>query len=196
MPHTIIARLYEHIEPLNRGKRYEDPLDSALRGALLGQVTGGGSQVGASGEIEYVDIEIRVDNLDDALAAIVETLQRSGAPVGSELIGPNGVLRQFGAQQSVAVYLDGVTLAAQVYRAFDPQDLVDRLRAAVGPKSFHGYWQGSVEIALYFFGEDAEEIFRRLEPILTNEPIGQNARLVVRPAKDPSRHRTTRLPRQ
>jgi hypothetical protein len=25
-PHVVLARLYEHIEPIDRGDRYEDPL--------------------------------------------------------------------------------------------------------------------------------------------------------------------------
>src|SRR4029079_2957453 len=102
-PVTLTARLYEHIEPLDRGERYEDPLDSALRAADLGEVTGGGSQLGALGEIEFADVEIQAANLDDALPVIVDVLQRSGAPVGSQLLVAGSVIREFGEQQSVAV---------------------------------------------------------------------------------------------
>ncbi len=42
-PHLIIARLYEHLEPMDRGERYEDPLHTVLERAGLGRVTGGGS---------------------------------------------------------------------------------------------------------------------------------------------------------
>ena len=58
----------------------------------MGKVTGGGSQLGQFGEIEFVDIEMRVARLDDALPLVVESLERSGAPVESELIGEAGVL--------------------------------------------------------------------------------------------------------
>ena len=40
-PHVVLARIYEHIEPLDRGERYEDPLQAALDQAALGRVTGG-----------------------------------------------------------------------------------------------------------------------------------------------------------
>jgi hypothetical protein len=33
----LIARLFEHIEPINRGDRYEDPLDAVLRERGLGR---------------------------------------------------------------------------------------------------------------------------------------------------------------
>jgi hypothetical protein len=193
---TIVARVFEHIEPLDRGSRYEDPLDAALRAARLGEVTGGGSQLGPRGEIEYAEIEIRVDNLDDALPIIVTTLQRSGAPVESQLRGPSGVIREFGEQQSVAVYLDGVSLPDAVYAALDFGDTVKRLSDAAGESSYHGYWQGPEETGLFFFGHNAEDMFTRIEPVLRALGIGQNARVVVRLGKDSSRHRTVRIPRQ
>jgi len=192
---TVIARLYEHIEPLDRGQRYEDPLDAALRGKGLGQVTGGGSQLGPDGEIEFADIEINVYNLDDALSLIIESLQRSGAPVGSELLGTSRVIREFGDQQSVAVYLDGVTLPDEVYAELDFDDLVNQLGAAAGANSYHGYWQGPAETGLFFFGPQADTMFSSLEPLLRKMPIGQNARVVIRPTRDESLHRTIRIPR-
>ena len=42
--HLIVARLYEHVEPIDRGERYEDPLQDALSAAKAGTVTGGGVQ--------------------------------------------------------------------------------------------------------------------------------------------------------
>ena len=42
-PHLVLARLYEHLEPIDRGNRYEDPLQARLEESKLGQVTGGGT---------------------------------------------------------------------------------------------------------------------------------------------------------
>ena len=42
-PHLVLARVYEHIEPLDRGDRYEDPLQATLEKIGIGRVTGGGS---------------------------------------------------------------------------------------------------------------------------------------------------------
>jgi hypothetical protein len=44
-PHLVIVRIPEHIEPMDRGDRYEDPLDAKLKESGLGEVTGGGSQL-------------------------------------------------------------------------------------------------------------------------------------------------------
>jgi hypothetical protein len=192
---TVVARLYEHIGPIDRGNRYEDPLDLALRGASLGEVTGGGSQLGALGEIEFADIEIQVANLDDALSVIIDVLQRSGAPVGSQLLGTSGVIREFGEQQSVAVYLDGTTLPDEVYANLDFDELVTRLSEAAGADSYHGYWSGPEETGLFFFGRDAEATFSALEAVLRQMPIGQNARVVVRTTRESVLNRTVRIPR-
>src|SRR5262245_32931677 len=97
----LIARLYEHIEPINRGDRYEDPLDAVLRERGLGEVTGGGSQLSETGEIECADVEIQVADPDAAMPVIVECLESAGAPVGSELLSESGdVLKAFGVRQS------------------------------------------------------------------------------------------------
>ena len=194
-PVTLTARLHEHIEPLDRGERYEDPLDTALRAADLGEVTGGGSQLGALGEIEFADIEIRVLSVDDALPMIVRSLEDAGAPVGSQIISSAGTVREFGQQQSVAVYLDGVSLPDEVYAELDFDDVVARLTAAAGDGSYHGCWQGNEETGLFFFGRSAEQMFERVEHVLRAMPIGQNARIVVRPGRAGSNDRSVRLPR-
>jgi hypothetical protein len=193
---TLVARLYEHIEPLDRGTRYEDPLDAALRQSGLGEVTGGGSQLTESGEIEFADIEMQVNNLDDALPVIVSSLEAAGAPAAAELIGDGGVLRRFGHQQSLAVYLDGTSLPDEVYADLDFDEVIDRLTTAAGEESFHGFWQGAEETGLFFFGSDAETMFARVEPVLRALPIGQNARVVVRPGRGAAGERTVRMPRQ
>ncbi len=195
MPTTVLARLREHIEPMDRGSRYEDPVDAVLRERGLGQVTGGGSQLGESGELEYADIELELANLDDALSLVIDSLERAGAPVGSEILGDGGLIREFGTLQSVAVYLDGVSLPDDVYANLDFDETIRTLTEAAGESSYHGYWQGPEETGLFFFHTDAETLFDRLEPVLRSLPIGQNARVVIRPRFDSPQIRTVRMPR-
>ena len=66
-PHLVLARLYEHVEPIDRGNRYEDPLHAVLERANLGRVTGGGSQLNEFGGIDFADVEIELANLDQAV---------------------------------------------------------------------------------------------------------------------------------
>src|SRR5689334_13974149 len=100
-PQRVLARLYEHIQPIDRGERYEDPLQAVLESKGLGSVSGGGSLLNELGGIDYVDIEIELATLDQALDVVAETLESHGAPQGSELLEASGerVLREFGKQQ-------------------------------------------------------------------------------------------------
>ena len=197
-PHVVVARLYEHIEPIDRGDRYEDPLQTVLDDTDVGRVTGGGSQLNELGGIDYADVEIELANLDDALRIVSEALEKSGAPQGSELIHAkdNRVLREFGTHQCLAIYLDGASLPDEVYANLDFDAVVSEIGAAAGPDSCHGFWQGSEETGIFFFGSDADEMFGRVEPVIRTLPIAQNARVVVRYGKPSLNPREVRMPRQ
>jgi hypothetical protein len=196
-PHLVLARLYEHIEPIDRGDRYEDPLQAALEEAGIGRVTGGGSQLDELGAITYVDIEIELANLDDALRIVADALEAAGAPQGSELIlaSDERVLRDFGKLQCLAIYLDGTSLPDEVYAQLDFDAVVEEIGAAAGDDSFRGFWQGPEETGLFLFGPDAEAMFAHVEPVLRRLPIGQNARVVVRHGKQSLGPREIRMPR-
>lgn len=196
-PHLVLARLYEHVEPIDRGNRYEDPLQAVLEKSNLGQVAGGGTQLNELGAIAYADLEIELANLDDAVRTVADALEAAGAPEGSEIIDAETgrVLREFGTQQCLAIFLDGTGLPDEVYAALDFEAVVGDLGAAAGTDSFRSFWQGPEETGLFFFGPDAEAMFTRVEPVLRALPIGQNARVVVRHGKDVFNPRQVRIPR-
>ncbi|MGE5837776.1 MAG: hypothetical protein ACM4AI_25110 [Acidobacteriota bacterium] len=194
-PHLVIARLYEYIEPVDRGNRYEDPLHEVLEAAQAGAVTGGGSQLNESGQIEFADVEIELADLEAAIDLVASTLESAGAPQGSEILHEAKVVREFGRQQCLAVYLDGTSLPDEVYANLDFDDVVTKIGTAAGPDSYRGCWQGPEETGLYFFGSNAEEMFALVEPLLRTLPIGQNARVVIRHGHESLQPRTVRMPR-
>jgi hypothetical protein len=61
MSQIVVARLNDRAQPLDRGELYEDPLDHVLKQAGLGAVTGGGTLLGADGEIELCEVEIELE---------------------------------------------------------------------------------------------------------------------------------------
>ena len=72
--------------PLERGKRFEEPLQRAL--GDLGSVEGGGSfleEVGGEEKIVRVDILLRVRDPERALPVIRKTLKTKGAPKGTKI---------------------------------------------------------------------------------------------------------------
>jgi hypothetical protein len=196
-PHLILARVYEHIEPMDRGDRYEDPLQAILEKMGIGRITGGGSQLDELGSITYADVEIELADVDEGLRIVAETLEAAGAPQGSELIraSDNRVLREFGKVQCLAIYLDGTSLPDEVYANLDFEAVVAEIAAAAGDDSYRGFWQGPEETGMFFFGPDADAMFARVEPVLRRLPIGQNARVVIRHGKQSLSPREIRMPR-
>jgi hypothetical protein len=195
--HVVVARLYEHVEPIDRGNRYEDPLQAVLDETNTGRVTGGGSQLNELGGIDYAEIELELSNLDEALRIVSAALEKSGAPKGSELIHAEDarVLREFGTHECLAIYLDGTSLPDDVYANLDFDAVVSEIATAAGRDSYHGCWQGSEETGIFFFGANADDMFARVEPVLRDLPIGQNARVVIRHGKPSLNPREVRMPR-
>src|SRR5262245_39731545 len=199
--HPVTARLWEPIQPIARGERYEDPLDAALKKAGLGEVDGGGSQLAANGEVSFAELAIYLADLDGALQLTKDSLESAGAPEGSELIFAPEAARAplaFGRLQSLALYLDGVSLPDEVYSGLDFDKVVSEIEQALAQASpaLHDTWMGAEETALYFFGSDAEEMFRRAEATLLRIPICQNARVVLRHGHPSLPRREMRLPRR
>ena len=200
-PHAITARLWEPIQPVDRGNRYEDPLADELSRREQGTVDGGGSSLSAEGEIQFADIELRLVNLDDALHFARSLLESMGAPVGSELLIQRDGSKHtvpFGVAECLAIYLDGATLPDEVYAESDVNDLVEQVENAAAPKGgqFRSYWEGPTETALYLYGPSAEAMLVSLESLLASYPLCQNARIVVRHGNPALQPRTFRVPRQ
>jgi hypothetical protein len=197
-PHLVIARIPEHIEPIDRGERYEEPLQDALAIRDLGLITGGGSQLTATTEIGFVDIELALVDLNGALDVAKRILEEAGAPVGSQfLLQRNGADEElpFGVQEVLALYVDGVNLPDEVYEQLDFDDFTARLSAAaesVGGES-RSIWSGPTETAFYHYGPSAEAMLEALRPVLEAQPVCQNARIVIRQGADGG-ERTIRLP--
>jgi len=198
--HAVMARIWEPIEPIARGERYEDPLQAALQAARLGTVDGGGSQLTKLGEVQFAELELHLANLDAAVDLATRVLEEAGAPQGSELRfnEPGRSPVGFGTQQGLAIYLDGVSLPQEVYADLDLASVVKKIEdtLGLGGQSLRGSWGGPEETSLYFYGPDAEHMFRRLEPLLLTLPICQNARVVLRHGNPEFGPQTVRLPRK
>jgi hypothetical protein len=198
-PHLVIARIPEHIEPMDRGARYEDPLQDALAIRDLGMITGGGSQLTADAEISFVDVEMALVDLGEALDVATRILEEAGAPVGSQLrFEQDGVdvERPFGMQEGVAVYLDGTSLPDEVYAQTDIDALMARLAGAVESAGgeLRSTWSGPSETALFHYGPSADAMMVALKPVFDDFAICRNARVLIRQGAYGDT-RTIRLPR-
>jgi len=198
-PQFVYAKMWEAIQPLARGERYEDPLDAALKPSALGEVSGGGSSIDKDRGIQYVGADIDLASLD-SVHLVKRLLEDAGAPKGSELRfehdGEPKVI-PFGVTERLTIWLDGVTLPDDVYERFSTDDLADQIRAAMAfdiTADIRGSWQGPRETALYIHGADAEKLYQAIEPVLMASPACQNARVVVRDGNPALNPREVRLP--
>ena len=82
---TIAAKKLDPVTAETRATKYEEPLDSALKEAKLGEVTGGGNSVGKGGKIEWAGVDIEVNDVQKAIPVIKQKLLDLGAPKGSSL---------------------------------------------------------------------------------------------------------------
>jgi hypothetical protein len=182
----VLARITEHVEPLERGERYEDPLAAFLNEHGLGDVTGGGSQLNADGEIEFADVEVELVNLDDAVTKVVQRLEAMGAPFGSSIQFPAESGREplpFGKYEQLTIYLDGTGLPPTVYESLDFGRLYSELGERVGREAdgqARSVWTGPTETAIHLAAPKADALEQVVNAMWNTVPVLQNARLVLR----------------
>ena len=179
----VVAKLNHLLMPIDRGSRYEDPLQDALSAEALGEVAGGGTMVLESGEVEYVDVQVVLNDLKRGVPLLIERLEAFGAPKGSKLRIYDGEPAReiaFGKAEGVAVYLDGVSLPDEVYASSDVNVVIEELsKGLAGRGEMHGHWEGPRETALYFYGESADEMKGRMSDFLATYPLCAGARVVT-----------------
>jgi hypothetical protein len=78
------------IQPLERGARFEDPLQKLLQTAGLGTISGGGSQLDdpypdGRARVEFCGLDIDVLDRDQVRRMLRDELSRLGVSPGTEL---------------------------------------------------------------------------------------------------------------
>jgi hypothetical protein len=179
-PVSAYARLNARLRPLDRGDRYEDPLQEALQKNGWAAVSGGGTMQGENGEIVYCGVDIDLFDVDKAVPFICECLARHGAPRGSILqYQANGEACEvpFGFLQGLAVYLNGTDLPAEVYRNCDVNHVYGEINRLLGSRGgIQSHWQGRSETALYLYGYAVDEMQGLIQPLMSTYPLCARAR--------------------
>lgn len=92
MPEFLVIHIPGNVEPLERGDRFEDPLDRALKAAgKLGKCVGGGTAFETEPEFRVTgcNIEVEVKDLAKALPVIRDTFTTAQAPPGTTVTHPD-----------------------------------------------------------------------------------------------------------
>lgn len=178
----IVATINDKIMPIDRGEIYEDPLNEFIQANGIGEVTGGGTMQLESGEIEYCDIEIRLneDNMNEIrVKSIIEKLESLGAPKGSKLtIEKTGEKIEFGIKEGLAIYLDGINLDEEVYKSSDSNIVVSEIKRLTNDTSETvRFWQGRTETGLYFYSDSFDKMKNSIQPFIEEYPLCKGARV-------------------
>jgi hypothetical protein len=181
-PLFVYAHINARVMPLERGDRYEDPLQEALDANGLGAVTGGGTMQAQNGEIEFCGVDIDLFDAERGLPFVGQFLAECGAPKGSQLeytLDGERKSLPFGFLEGLALYLNGTGLTDEVYRTCDSNFVYDEINRLLGKRgAIQGHWQGPTETALYFYGYSAAEMQSLIADLLGKYPLCQKSRLV------------------
>lgn len=181
-PEFIVITLNDKIQPLDRGYYYEDPLDEYLQNNQLGEIAGGGTMQSKDGDIEYVDIEIRIKNLGDSKNVadkVIEFFKTHNAPKNSKiLIESTDEVIEFGNKEGIAVYLDGQNLEDEVYETCDSNFVVSEIKRLIGDESeLIRFWEFPEKTALYFYGDSFLKMKEQIESFINEYPLCKNAEI-------------------
>ena len=89
-PQLVLVRIPEQLQPVDRGARYEGPLDAALKKETVGEVNGGSTELSAPDadgkkSIEWVGIDVDLSDFERGMPILKRELLRLGAPAGTIL---------------------------------------------------------------------------------------------------------------
>lgn len=181
-PVFAYAQLNARIMPMDRGERYEEPLEEALSENGFGEVTGGGTMQSENGEIDFCGIDIDLLDVANGVPFVCQFLSERGAPKGSKLqyeLDGEKMEVPFGEAEGLAIYLNGTDLPEEVYKECDVNEAYDEINRLLGDcGSIQGHWQGPTETALYLYGDSADEMRELISGYLAEYPLCQRARVV------------------
>jgi hypothetical protein len=89
-PQLVLVRIPEQLQPLDRGAKYEDPLDAVLKKEAVGDVNGGDMQLsapdaGGKKSIQWVEVDVDLSDFERGMPILKRELLRLGAPPGTIL---------------------------------------------------------------------------------------------------------------
>jgi hypothetical protein len=180
---SVTAKLNHKIGPIDRGERYEDPLEKALTEHGYGETDGGGTMLSKEREIEFIDVHMFLSAPEASIPFVIQFLESQGAPKGSKLtIYDNDKVTKeipFGVREGFAIYLDGVNLPDEVYKECDSNFVISEINKRLkGHGQFESHWQGPTETALYIYGDSIAVMKPLINDFLSSYPLCKGARVV------------------
>jgi hypothetical protein len=177
----VIVQLNARLQPISRGEFFDDPLDDVMEKEGLGEVSGGGTMLAESGEIDYCDIELLIPLVtEEAIVRLTSALELLGAPKGSKLtITSTGEVREIGKDEGLAVYLNGTDLPDETYKSCDVNFVSSEFdRLLQGKGRLLSFWDGPTETALYMYGTSFTEMRAAIADFIATYPLCHECRVI------------------
>ena len=172
----VIINLNARLQPIHRGEFFEDLFEEVLAHHGIGTVTGGGTLQKPSGEICNCDIEINIRK--NQVSNFLSFLNKVDIiPKGSKLeYDDNNV--EIGSAEGLALYLNRNELSEEVYKNNDVNILIGELEASLGDTGqWLSYWEGGMEIGLYYYGKSFIEMKEKMSYIIQSHPLCEKCRI-------------------
>ncbi|MEP6929655.1 MAG: hypothetical protein ABI850_06570 [Flavobacterium sp.] len=181
-PNFIVATLNDKIMPIDRGEIYEDLLDELLIAENIGEVSGGGTMQKKSGEIDYCDVEIKLNGTEidkTVINKIIEKLENLGAPKGSVMnVKKTQEKINFGKLEGIGIYLDGTNLPKNVYEECDINFVITEIHRLTETEYIvNRNWGNENVIALYFYGQSFDKMKTQIKEFVESYPLCENCRI-------------------
>lgn len=176
----IEVQIHAKLQPMQRFKLYETPIDEALEPLNYGYVDGGGTLMEKSGEIKNCDITVALNSdSEDAYDKLIETLSAIGLPKGSLLTEEGENQIELGDLEGLGLYINGTDLPQEVYDNCDVNYVVQELgKRLEGQGSFWSFWQGPKDTALYFYGKSFDTMVALIRDFLQEYPLCEKSKIV------------------
>lgn len=171
-------KLNAKFQPFNRHD-LEDLLDEFLSEENLGETIGGGTAQGDNGEVAYCDIEIELNDTQDAVQKLLQKLEEIGVPKGSKLYNEN-FSQEVGNLEGLAIYTNGTDLPDEVYQNCDINVVYDTISEILDDNLvLTSYFEGDKETGLYFYINGSfAEASERIKDFVATYPLCEKCRIV------------------
>lgn len=173
----ITLKLNAKFQPIHRFE-LEDALQEILEKTGKGEVTGGGTAQDVTGEIDFCEIEMILnDSKEDNVSWLKDLLNGIGIPKKSSLNG-QGIFVEVGTLEGLAYYSNGQDLPKEVYETCDINYVIEQMEKTMdGIGRMYSYWEGPKYTALYFYGTSFLEMKKRIEPFIAKYPLCQKSKI-------------------
>lgn len=168
-------QLNARLQPVHRFE-FEDMIEEILVKNKLGKVVGGGTSLLPTGGISGCNIEFNIE-MDKTNEFIAFLHQIDIIPKGS-IISINNIETEIGRAEGLALHLNGIDLAPEVYAKCDINELLEQLDNTLADIAVRlSHWEGSTETSIYYYGRNYIEMTDKISSITENHPLCEKCRI-------------------